>query len=83
MALNLTNAAYQGSAAITAGGFATMGNPRALFVNCTVAGNVSVVLEDGSTLVYPVPVGATILPLAINKLNSAGTTATATYALLS
>jgi hypothetical protein len=52
---------------------------RRLAVKCTVAGNVNVTLLDGSTETVPVLVGLTLLPLAVVKVNSATTTATATY----
>lgn len=52
---------------------------RALAINCTVAGNVSLKLGDGSTLVITTPVGWYILPLQVIEVNASGTTATATY----
>lgn len=48
-------------------------------IKCTVAGNVSLELTGG-TLVVPVEAGASFLPLAVVRVNSTGTTATATYA---
>lgn len=49
------------------------------WVTCTVAGNVSVDLESNNTLVFRVEVGQSILALAVSRVNSTGTTATATY----
>lgn len=49
-------------------------------VSCTVAGNVAVTMLDGSTHVIAVAVGYTTFPYAVRKVNSSGTTATATYA---
>lgn len=57
--------------------------PGAKFtVNATVAGNVSVVFRDGSPHVIAVPVGYTAYDYEIRQVNTAGTTATATYANL-
>ena len=53
---------------------------QSLMVKCTVAGNVAVTMADGSVLVIPVPTGLTQLDLSISKVNTSGTTATATYA---
>ena len=49
------------------------------WVNCTVAGNVSVDLESNNTLVFYVEIGQSILALAVSRVNTTGTTATATY----
>jgi hypothetical protein len=73
-------AAFTGAVAMTVG--TTYQAGRSLFINCTVAGNVSVTFFDGSALVVPVNVGVTILPFAVTRVNSSGTTATATYANL-
>ena len=49
-------------------------------MNCTNAGNVSITYSDGSTDTIPVAAGVlTVLRAAITKVNSSGTTATATY----
>lgn len=50
-------------------------------VNCTVAGNVSVEMPGG-TFVIAVATGHSFFPLAVHRVNSTGTTATATYANL-
>jgi hypothetical protein len=52
---------------------------RSLWINCTVAGNVAVTFFDGSTLIFAVSVGPSMLPFAVTEVNSSGTTATATY----
>jgi hypothetical protein len=49
-------------------------------VKCTVAGDVSLTLQDGSTHVIGVVVGYSTFPYCVRKVNSSGTTATATYA---
>lgn len=50
-----------------------------LGIVCTVAGNVSVTMESGATFVFPVAVGLTQVDFSVTKINTAGTTATATY----
>ncbi|HZK99031.1 MAG TPA: hypothetical protein VFC47_03950, partial [Caulobacteraceae bacterium] len=70
--------AYQGAVALTVGAPDTAAR-RALQMNCTVAGNVSVTLADSSTDTVPVAVGLNILPLAASEVNTSGTTATCTY----
>lgn len=50
------------------------------WINCTVAGNVSLDLNGGGDpLIFSVVTGQTILRLSVSRVNSAGTTATATY----
>lgn len=70
-----------GAVAMTVGA-AAIKEGRQLFVNCSVPGNVAVTFADTSTLVTPVSVGANIFPWAVTKINTSGTTATATYANL-
>lgn len=55
---------------------------RGVQIVCTVAGNVSLKMADGSTNVVPVAVGLTILPYSVLGVNTSGTTATATYSNL-
>lgn len=55
---------------------------RQLQIVCTVAGNVAVTFPDGSINTIPVGAGLTTLPWAVVKINTSGTTATATYANL-
>lgn len=57
--------------------------PGTLFrITCTVAGNVTVLLEDGTTEVIAAALGYFTLPYRVVRVNSTGTTATATYANL-
>lgn len=58
------------------------GEGRYFLIICTVAGNVKVGFVDGTTLVFPVGVGLTILPWRVKQVFSTGTSATATYANL-
>lgn len=71
------DAPYTGSIALTVGVAAAAG--RVILINASVAGNVSLLLADGSTLVVPVNAGLTLLPFKVTQVNSGGTTATATY----
>lgn len=49
-----------------------------IHINCTVAGNVSLTVPNG-TVIVAVAVGSSFFPLAVNRVNSTSTTATATY----
>lgn len=49
-----------------------------LHVNCTVAGNVAVVVPGGTDTLQ-VAVGSSFFPIAVIRVASTGTTATATY----
>lgn len=71
------NQAFTGVKAMTVG--TTYAPGRSLWINCTVAGNVAVTFFDGSTLIFAVSVGPSMLPFAVTEVNSSGTTATATY----
>lgn len=69
---------YEGSVAMV------VGTPlaqvvRAVQVVASVAGNVSILMKDGSSNVVPVVVGMTVLPYAALGINTSGTTATASY----
>ena len=55
---------------------------RAIRINCSAAGNVSLTYADGSVDVIPVSVGLSYIAGAITTINTAGTTATATYAAM-
>lgn len=77
-ALQSSEAPYQGVVAIALDQAQTP--QRAIRINCTVAGNVSLAYVDGSKDIVPVQVGLSYIPGAITTVNSAGTTATATYA---
>ncbi len=58
----------------------TVASGRSFCAICSVAGNVSVTFANGSTGVYPLLAGVlNIFPFAVVEVNSAGTTATATY----
>jgi hypothetical protein len=75
------NAGYQGAVAMTVG--TTYAAQRSVKANCTVAGNVSLTLADGSTDVWIISAaGSTVIPYAATAINSSGTTATCTYANL-
>lgn len=56
---------------------------RAVQIACTVAGNVSLKMANGSTNIIPVDVGLSVLPYSVVGVNTSGTTATATYGSLS
>jgi hypothetical protein len=73
----VTEPSISGVAAITVGAGA-IATGRQLAVNCTVAGNITVTFQDGSTYTAPVGVGLTIFPWSVSGVASA--TATATYA---
>lgn len=71
---------YQGAVAMVVGTAQTA--QRAVRIACTAAGNVSFTYTDGTTDVIPVQVGLSVWAGAITTVNTAGTTATATYANL-
>lgn len=73
-------APYEGAVAIVAD---TDQDPQhAIAISATVAGAVKMKLADNSTLTVIVPIGVTILPLAVKTVVSTGTTATVTCANL-
>lgn len=74
-------AGYQSSRAVTVSDTVLISPSTGFAIICGTAGNVKVSLVGG-TLTFPVPVGLTILPLAVTQLWSTGTTAVATYAAL-
>ena len=76
-AVAANNAPVAGVIPLTVGVTATAG--RSVCVTCTQAGNVSFLLADGSTSIRTVGVGETSYPFQVTKVNSAGTTAVATY----
>ena len=81
--LDSNSAAFQGKISgvdMTVGQVYTPG--RSIRINCTVAGNVSLTLPDGSIEIIPVSVGYQTFPFAVTQINVSGTTATATYANL-
>jgi len=73
---------YRSSVTVTPSDATVFTETLALGVACTVAGNVSVVLVGGTTLVVPVAVGWVVLPLAVKQVLSTGTTATAVISRL-
>lgn len=69
--------------AITAHDSNQVASGRQFNVVCTVAGNVKVTLDDGSTFTFPVAVGLSVFPWAVKQVFVTGTTATATYSNMS
>ena len=66
---------YQGAVALTVGN--TYTPQRAIGINCTVAGNVTIKLADGSTMLFAVAVGFFIFSFSVQSVTAS--TATATY----
>ena len=52
---------------------------RLFVANCTVAGDVSVTMRDGSTHIITLVEGYQAFPYGVKRFNTTGTTATATY----
>ena len=71
---------YQGVVTMVVG--TAQAAQRAVRINCTTAGNVSITYADGSVDVIPVNVGLSYVAGAVTTINSAGTTASATYATM-
>lgn len=71
------DSSYEGSSPVTPGSAVPKG--KALLIVTTVAGNVSLNFQDGTTVIVSVAVGTTILPFQVIQVNTTGTTATATY----
>lgn len=57
---------------------ATVSPGTQFVINCTSEGDVKVDLSGGGSITIAVAVGTTILPWAVTKLYSTGTTATVT-----
>lgn len=74
---DVENAAFQGAILMTPG--VTQDVQRSVGVNCTTAGNVKFLLQDGSSLILPVYPGWQTFPLACRQIVIVGTTAVATY----
>lgn len=58
---------------------------RAIWVSCTVAGNVTIAsAQTGAGVAFAVPTGVTVIPVELNqgRVMATGTTATATYVAL-
>lgn len=77
-ALQTSEAPYQGVVAMIVD--QAQASQRAVRINCTAAGTVSLTYADGSTDVIPIAAGLNYVSGAVTTVNSAGTTATATYA---
>lgn len=75
----ISEPSIQGAVVITVG-TGPIAAGRQLFINCSIAGTVTVTFTDTSTLVVPVNPGVNIFPFAVTGVVSA--TATATYANL-
>ena len=83
MASEVEERGIQRSVAMTASDTAALIPAGNLFrVTCTVAGNVVVLLEDGTTETIAVSAGYFVFPYRVRRVNSTSTTATATYANL-
>ena len=72
---------FGGTVALTVGA-ADQAPGRGVRIACTIAGNVAVKLAHDSIETVPVGEGLSILPYAAKGIVAAGTTATATYAIL-
>jgi hypothetical protein len=77
MAGDPSNFAFTGAITMTVGSVYTP--QRSIGVNCTGAGNVSLLLSDASVVVVAAAVGWQTFPFAVVSVNTSGTTATATY----
>lgn len=75
--VDVNNAAFAGVVPMVIGTAQTA--QRSIGIICTTAGNVQLMLSDGSSLTIPVSVGFQTLPFAATTIVAAGTTATATY----
>ena len=82
LALDQANQSYLNTVTYTPSDTTTIAAGRGIAINATVAGNVSVLMSGGGTFVFPVAVGLTMLPLAVTRVNTTGSTATATYSKL-
>jgi hypothetical protein len=69
------NQPVRGFAVLTVGADGPMG--RLFVVNASVAGNVTVKLQDNSTHTFPVPAGYSAYPYQVRQVTA--TTATAVY----
>lgn len=77
---NFYEPSVSGAAAITPSDTTTVSAGRQFAVVCTAGGNVKVQFLDGSTFIFPVNAGLTILPWAVKQVFVTGTTASATFA---
>lgn len=67
------------AAAITVSDAGSETPESAFLASVSVAGAVKVRLSTGNDMVLTLPVGTTILPLAVTRVWTTGTTATGTY----
>jgi hypothetical protein len=74
---DLNSRAFYGEFTMTADTVYSPG--RSLKIICTTAGNVRVTYSDGSTGDWPAIVGTQVLAVEATEINSASTTAVATY----
>ena len=77
-ALQQSEAPFQGVVPMTLD--QAQATQRAVRIVCTTAGTVSLTYADGSKDVIPIAVGLSYIAGAVTTVNSAGTTATATFA---
>jgi hypothetical protein len=77
-AIQVSEAPYQGVVAMVVD--QAQASQRAVRINCTTGGNVSLTYADGSKDVIPIAAGLNYVAGAVTTVNSAGTTAIATYA---
>ncbi len=81
-ALDMASGTYTGAPTAYTPGAADIAAGRGISILATAAGNVSLKLSSGDTLVVAVGTGSALLPFAVVAVNTAGTTATATYTKL-
>ena len=78
--MQLAPATYSGFFAVTASD-TTQINCRALYINCTVTGNLVIsTAPSGAGVTFPIAVGTFVLPIALDagRILATGNTATAT-----
>ena len=74
------NASIGSAATLPVGGSAVSAG-RMLAINCTVAGNVTIMLSGGTLHTFPVVAGYTVLPYAVTQVTTS--TATAVFSNMS
>ncbi len=63
------NAAYSTAGSTFATG-ATVTAGRAIYLNCSASGSVTMSLSGGGSLAYPVTTGANVLPFAVTSVSA-------------